>query len=58
LGAGVVYCEAYVGNHASRTVAERVGFTIYPGTVSGRHGQKWSGRLLPGNLRRADPVSR
>lgn len=45
LGADAIRWEAHVGNHASRVVAENVGFTIHPGTVQGTHGPKWSGQL-------------
>lgn len=50
LGASAVHWEAYVGNHASLTVAKRVGFTIAPGTVPGRNGPKWAGRLRADEL--------
>jgi RimJ/RimL family protein N-acetyltransferase len=53
LGADVVHWEAYIGNDASRAVAEHVGFIIHPDTVPGRNGQKWTGHLLPGRLRSA-----
>lgn len=45
LGAGTLRWEAYVGNDASRAVAEHVGFTVHPGTVPGSRGPKWSGEL-------------
>jgi RimJ/RimL family protein N-acetyltransferase len=46
LGADPLHWEAQVGNHASRAVAEHVGFAIQAGTVTGRHGhQKWTGKL-------------
>jgi RimJ/RimL family protein N-acetyltransferase len=45
LGVGAVHWEAYVGNHASRAVAEHAGFTVQAGTVPGRHGPKWAGDL-------------
>ena len=51
LGADAICWQAHVGNHASRAVAEHVGFTIQPNTVPGRHGEKWAGRLVPDNLR-------
>jgi RimJ/RimL family protein N-acetyltransferase len=51
LAAGVLHWQAYVGNAPSRAVAEGAGFSIHPGTVPGRNGPKWSGQLLPGNLR-------
>jgi RimJ/RimL family protein N-acetyltransferase len=54
LGADVIHWDAYVGNHASRAVAEHVGFTVDPDTVPGRNGQKWTGHLLPANLRSAN----
>jgi RimJ/RimL family protein N-acetyltransferase len=47
---------AFAGNHASRRVAEKIGFTI-EGTVRSRHVQKgqvvdtWIGSLLQGELR-------
>jgi RimJ/RimL family protein N-acetyltransferase len=53
LGARVVHWEAHVGNHASRAVAETVGFAIRSDTVPGRRGPKWAGQLLPGNFRPA-----
>jgi RimJ/RimL family protein N-acetyltransferase len=46
LGADPVHWEAQVGNHASRTVAERAGFAIQPGTFTARPGhEKWAGKL-------------
>lgn len=49
LGADPVHWEAQVGNHASRAVAERVGFAIGAGTVTGGHGhRKWAGKLHSG----------
>jgi RimJ/RimL family protein N-acetyltransferase len=53
LGTGTVHWNAHVGNHASRAVAEHVGFTIHSDTVPGRNGPKWAGHLLPGDLRPA-----
>ncbi|HEY6748520.1 MAG TPA: GNAT family N-acetyltransferase, partial [Mycobacteriales bacterium] len=51
LGARVIHWEAHEGNHASRAVANHVGFTIGPDTVPGKNGPKWSGHLLPTRLR-------
>jgi len=51
LGAEVIHWDAYVGNDASRAVAEHVGFTIQAATVPGRNGPKWAGHLLPDKLR-------
>ena len=45
LGADTIRWQAHVGNHASRAVAEKVGFTIQPGTVQGASSLKWSGQL-------------
>ncbi|HEV7656593.1 MAG TPA: GNAT family N-acetyltransferase [Mycobacteriales bacterium] len=53
LGASAVYWEAHVGNHASLTVVKRVGFTVVAGTVPGRNGPKWAGRLRTDDLRTA-----
>lgn len=51
LAADLIHWQAHVGNDASRTVAERVGFTIDSATTLGRNGRKWNGRLLPDSLR-------
>jgi RimJ/RimL family protein N-acetyltransferase len=48
-----VHWNAHVGNHASRAVAEHVGFTIDSGTVPGRNGPNWAGHLVLGDLRSA-----
>ena len=50
LGADVIEWQAHVGNHASRAVAEHVGFTIHPGTVPGRNQNKWTGHLQRGDI--------
>jgi len=52
-GAEVMHWNAHVGNHASRAVAEHVGFTIDSGTVPGRNGPNWAGHLVLGDLRSA-----
>lgn len=50
LAADVIHWQAHVGNYASRTVAERVGFVIDSATVKGNHGLKWNGCLRADNL--------
>ena len=58
LGVILIHWEAQVGNAASRAVAERVGFTIRPGTVPGHTGRKWAGYLLPvPSVRHSEPTS-
>ena len=57
LGAELIRWQAHVGNDASRTVAERVGFTIDAGTVPGRNGDKWAGHVRPGDIRGEDQLS-
>jgi RimJ/RimL family protein N-acetyltransferase len=52
LTADVIHWQAHVGNYASRTVAERVGFKVDSAIVQGRHGEKWSGRLRAADFRR------
>jgi RimJ/RimL family protein N-acetyltransferase len=57
-GLARVYWYANVGNHASRRVAEKVGFQILPGalrqmlpTRDGGRADAWVGDLLPTDLR-------
>ena len=54
LGAEMVHWGAHVGNHASRAVAEHVGFTIRVRTVPGTNGPKWTG-YLPARRHLRDP---
>ena len=54
LGADTLRWEAYVGNDASRAVAEHVGFTVQSDTVPGRNGPKWAGHLQPDDLQPDD----
>jgi len=51
LGAAMIRWTAHVGNHASRAVAEKAGFTIDAETVQGTRGPKWSGALGAADLR-------
>jgi RimJ/RimL family protein N-acetyltransferase len=50
LGTTRLHWHAKVGNHASRRVAEHLGFTIHSGTEHIGSGQKWTGHALPADI--------
>jgi RimJ/RimL family protein N-acetyltransferase len=50
LGAARVRWHAKVGNHASRRVAQHVGFTIHSGTELLGSGEKWAGHAVAGGI--------